>query len=114
MGVSAPERAGWLERVYANEAEALRALSRACTAYGRRHVGFGMVFTTTQAASILHVSSRTVCKWFDQGRLRGYRIPGSQDRRIPRDQLLRFVRENELPVPPAFDPWNGDLETFTA
>jgi len=48
------------------------------------------VFTTGQVAKICKVAPRTVSKWFDSGRLRGYRIPGSQDRRIPREHLLRF------------------------
>src|SRR5205823_90621 len=42
------------------------------------------IFTTGQVAKICKVAPRTVSKWFDSGRLRGYRIPGSQDRRIPR------------------------------
>ena len=37
-------------------------------------------------------------KWFDSGRLRGYRIPGSQDRRIPREQLIRFLKEHGMPL----------------
>ena len=43
------------------------------------------VFTTGQVAKICKVAPRTVSKWFDSGRLKGYRIPGSQDRRIPRE-----------------------------
>src|SRR5262249_61528897 len=35
------------------------------------------VFTTGQVAKICKVAPRTVSKWFDSGRLRGYRIPGS-------------------------------------
>ena len=56
------------------------------------------VFTTGQVAKICKVAPRTVSKWFDSGRLRGYRIPGSQDRRIPRDQLIRFLKENNMPL----------------
>jgi excisionase family DNA binding protein len=56
------------------------------------------VFTTGQVAKICQVAPRTVSKWFDSGKLRGYRIPGSQDRRIPRDQLIRFLRENGMPL----------------
>ena len=52
------------------------------------------VFTTGQVAKICKVAPRTVSKWFDSGRLRGYRIPGSQDRRIPREQLIRFLKEH--------------------
>ena len=56
------------------------------------------VFTTGQVAKICQVAPRTVSKWFDSGRLRGYRIPGSQDRRIPRDQLIKFLKENGMPL----------------
>lgn len=52
------------------------------------------VYTTMQAAEICRVSPRTVSKWFDSGRLKGYRVPGSQDRRIPREYLLKFLREH--------------------
>jgi excisionase family DNA binding protein len=56
------------------------------------------VFTTGQVAKICQVAPRTVSKWFDSGRLRGYRIPGSQDRRIPREALIRFLKENGMPT----------------
>ncbi len=56
------------------------------------------VFTTGQVAKICKVAPRTVSKWFDSGRLKGYRIPGSQDRRIPREQLLRFLKEHGMPL----------------
>lgn len=56
------------------------------------------VFTTGQVAKICKVAPRTVSKWFDSGRLRGYRIPGSQDRRIPREQLIRFLKEHHMPL----------------
>src|SRR3954471_19576005 len=57
-----------------------------------------LVFTTGQVAKICQVAPRTVSKWFDSGKLRGYRIPGSQDRRIPREQLIRFLKENGMPL----------------
>ncbi|MCS7167639.1 MAG: response regulator [Gemmatales bacterium] len=56
------------------------------------------VFTTGQVAKICKVAPRTVSKWFDSGRLRGYRIPGSQDRRIPRESLIRFLKEHGMPL----------------
>src|SRR5947209_14833978 len=52
------------------------------------------VFTTGQVAKICKVAPRTVSKWFDSGQLKGYRIPGSRDRRIPREDLIRFLEEN--------------------
>lgn len=55
-------------------------------------------FTTGQVAKICKVAPRTVSKWFDSGRLRGYRVPGSQDRRIPREYLVRFLNEQGMPL----------------
>jgi excisionase family DNA binding protein len=53
--------------------------------------------TTGQVAKICKVASRTVAKWIDSGRLKGYRIPGSQDRRVPVENFLQFLKENGLP-----------------
>ncbi len=57
------------------------------------------VFTTGEAAKLLHVSQMSVIKWFNEGKLEGYRVPYSKDRRITRESLVRFVRENNLPFP---------------
>ncbi|MCK5270374.1 MAG: helix-turn-helix domain-containing protein, partial [Sedimentisphaerales bacterium] len=56
------------------------------------------VLTTGQVAKICNVAPRTVSKWFDSGQLRGYRIPGSKDRRIPLSQLVRFMRAHGIPL----------------
>ena len=56
------------------------------------------VFTTGQAARICNVAPRTVSKWFDSKRLKGYRIPGSQDRRIPKYYLIRFLKDHGMPL----------------
>lgn len=54
------------------------------------------VFTTGEVARICQVAPRTVSKWFDMGRLKGYRVPSSGDRRIPRQDLIAFLREHGL------------------
>ena len=56
------------------------------------------VLTTGDVAKICNVAPRTVSKWFDSGQLRGYRIPGSKDRRIPVNELLRFMKANDMPT----------------
>lgn len=56
------------------------------------------VFTTGEAAEICKVSQQTIIRCFDSGRLQGFRVPGSRFRRIPRDELIRFMRENEIPI----------------
>ena len=64
----------------------------------RRSGGPPQVLTTGQVARICNVAPRTVSKWFDTGELRGYRIPGSRDRRIPLDQLIRFLKAHNMPM----------------
>src|SRR4051794_26725586 len=56
------------------------------------------VLTTGEVAKICNVASRTVSKWFDSGQLRGYRIPGSKDRRIPVTNLRKFMKNHGIPM----------------
>ena len=56
------------------------------------------VLTTGEVAKICNVAPRTVSKWFDSGQLKGYRIPGSKDRRIPVTELTRFMKEHNIPL----------------
>jgi excisionase family DNA binding protein len=56
------------------------------------------VLTTGDVARICNVAPRTVSKWFDSGQLKGYRIPGSKDRRIPLNELARFMKANNMPT----------------
>jgi len=56
------------------------------------------VLTTGQVAKICNVAPRTVSKWFDSGQLKGYRIPGSKDRRIPVNELTRFMKKHNIPL----------------
>lgn len=61
-------------------------------------------YTTGEVAKMLGCAPRTICKQFDKGQLRGYRVPGSVDRRVPRLELIRFVREYGGPMPSELDP----------
>ena len=54
------------------------------------------MFTTGEAAEICRVSQQTIIRCFDKGRLHGFRVPGSRFRKIPRIELLRFMRENDI------------------
>jgi excisionase family DNA binding protein len=56
------------------------------------------VLTTGEVAKICNVAPRTVSKWFDSGQLKGYRIPGSRDRRIPVSELVRFMKVHNMPA----------------
>jgi len=56
------------------------------------------VFTTGEAASVCKVSQQTIIRCFDSGRLQGFRVPGSKFRRIPREELIRFMNTNSIPL----------------
>ena len=56
------------------------------------------VLTTGQVAKICGASLRTVSKWIDTGALRGYRIPGSTDRRVHKRDLINFMIANGIPL----------------
>lgn len=56
------------------------------------------VFTTGEAAEICKVSQQTIIRCFDSGRLKGFRVPGSRFRRIPRESLVVFMKDNGIPI----------------
>ena len=56
------------------------------------------VFTTGEVAQICKVSQQTVIRCFDSGRLKGFRVPGSRFRRIPRESLISFMKSNDIPL----------------
>src|SRR6476469_8140701 len=56
------------------------------------------VFTTGEAAKICKGSQQTIIRCFDNGTLKGFRVPGSRFRRIPRDQLFSFMKDNGIPT----------------
>ena len=56
------------------------------------------LFTTGEAADICNVSQQTIIRCFDAGRLEGFRIPGSKFRRIPRESLVKFMTDNDIPI----------------
>ncbi len=54
------------------------------------------VFTMGQVARLCHVAPTTAQKWFDNGWLIGWRIPGSRDRRVERVELIAFMRRQKM------------------
>lgn len=56
------------------------------------------LFTTGEAADICQVSQQTIIRCFDSGKLDGFRVPGSKFRRIPRESLIKFMKENNIPL----------------
>jgi excisionase family DNA binding protein len=56
------------------------------------------LFTTGEVAKICKLSQQTIIRCFDAGRIEGFRVPGSRFRRIPRQKLIKFMRENDIPL----------------
>jgi len=56
------------------------------------------VYSTGEAAKICRVSQQTIIRCFDSGKLEGFYVPGSRFRRIPRETLIRFMKENGIPL----------------
>ncbi|HUU09869.1 MAG TPA: response regulator [Phycisphaerae bacterium] len=56
------------------------------------------VYSTGEAAKTCRVSQQTIIRCFDSGKLDGFYVPGSRFRRIPRENLIRFMKENSIPL----------------
>lgn len=56
------------------------------------------LYTTGEAAEICRVSQQTIIRCFDSGKVQGFRVPGSKFRRIPRQSLVKFMKENNIPL----------------
>lgn len=54
--------------------------------------------TTGQVARVCRVCPRTISKWIDSGKIKGYRLPDSNDRRVLRGDLLPFMRAAGIPT----------------
>jgi len=55
--------------------------------------------STTEAAEMCGVSHMTIIRCFDSGELKGYRVPGSRHRRLPKTSLVEFAQGHNLPNP---------------
>ena len=64
------------------------------------------VFTTFETAKICHVSPLSIINWVNAGRLPAFRTPGGH-RRIRRDDLIRFMKDNGIPLPDELQEGSG-------
>lgn len=55
-------------------------------------------FTTGEVADLCHVTIPTVIKWIESKELEGFKIPGSKNRRITRDNLIKFMNKHNIPI----------------
>jgi excisionase family DNA binding protein len=54
-------------------------------------------FSTSEVAKYCHVTADTIRKWAEAGRIHVFKTPGGH-RRIRREDLIQFLRENNIPV----------------
>ncbi len=54
--------------------------------------------TTGEVAKICNVATRTVAKWIDSGELKGFRLPGGKNRRVMMENLIAFMKRNNIPL----------------
>ncbi len=59
-------------------------------------------FSTSEVAKYCHVTADTIRKWAEAGRIRVFKTPGGH-RRIRREDLIQFLRENNIPIDPELD-----------
>jgi excisionase family DNA binding protein len=88
-------------KVVASESLAATVLphtGRARCAHTESNVNHKKVFTTGEAAEVCNLSQQTIIRCFDNGQLGGFRVPGSKFRRIPRNELVKFMKANSIPL----------------
>jgi len=56
------------------------------------------LFTTGQVAQICEISAMTVIRYCDSGKIKASKSPVTNVRRIPRDELIRFMKSYDIPV----------------
>ena len=56
------------------------------------------LLTVDETAELLKVGRGAIYPLLASGQLKGFRVPGSRFRRIPREQLFIFMRENNIPT----------------
>lgn len=76
----------------------LQAVAEALRSATRSEWRMKTIFTTGEVAQICGISQQTVIRCFDSGRLKGFRVPGSKFRRVPRDALISFMKANDIPL----------------
>lgn len=65
--------------------------------------------TTAQAAKVTGVSARTVAKWYDEGLVKGFKIPGSTHRRVSLASLRELLVNCGLPLDSLVAKYGDDL-----
>lgn len=62
------------------------------------------ILTVNDVSKLTGISQPTIRRLFDSSSFdfpecKGYRVPASKERRIPAPSLMRYLRENKMPIP---------------
>lgn len=57
-------------------------------------------YSTGEIAKFCGVTLRTVIRWIERGSLNAYKLPGRGNNRVTEQELINFLNEYEMPIPP--------------
>ena len=57
-----------------------------------------------EIASLCGVSPRTAIRWIEKGLIDSYRLPGGGDNRVRFDDFIKFLNQNNMPIPEGIMP----------
>ena len=60
--------------------------------------------TSGEIAKYCDVNLRTVIRWIDSGRLKGFKLPGGGNNRVTEEDFVDFLKKNSLPLPAKYAP----------
>ena len=55
--------------------------------------------TSGDIANYLDVTQRTVIRWINSGKLKGFKLPGRGNNRIQTVDFIDFLKQNRMPIP---------------
>lgn len=56
--------------------------------------------TTGEIAKFCGVTLRTVIRWLEAGKLKGFKLPGRGNNRVLVDDFINFLKQHSMPIPP--------------
>ncbi|ODN41937.1 response regulator [Piscirickettsia litoralis] len=73
------------------------------------------ILTTGDAAKLCGVTVKTIIRWIDQGKLNAFKLPGRGDHRILRNEMIDFLKVNNIPFNQVqqADPDNSESAQLT-
>ena len=66
-------------------------------------------YSTGYVAKLLGVTNKTIVKWIRERGLKAFQLPGGEHFRIRKEELIKFLKANNVPVPKEISPRTGKL-----